>query len=460
MALPLDPHLLDGDLGAARRCPSERADPRQPLIRWALAFLLCGLPQLALAQWPLGDEFPVSTVTTTSQFIPSVGTNPAGGFFASWVILGCGSCADIRGRAYDSDGMPLGIDFEVSTPTSTPTGEYHWGPRVSAGAGDGYVTVWGWLLQDGGGSRGIRARSYSSSGVAAGSQFEVDSPDGGGHSPAVAAAPDGSFVVVWTVEAGGLAGRLFGPGGTPRTAVFPVSGSTLTEQGAAAIALAADGSFLVVWQYQDADGYQIKGRSFGSDGSPGGAEFSVSTDTASLSERPSVACDAAGRGMAVWLASPSGGSGQEIRARLIQVDGTPLGDVFQVAGDASTSPASVTAASGHGFFVAWQAVGGIVEGRRYSREGIPSAPFQVSTGGLGAGFPSASMNSSGDLVVAWGALIPGSSSFGILARRYAPGALELFVAAGDARGLSGGKPPSTRPVPDEPPRRDPSTKGY
>jgi len=136
-----------------------------------------------------GGQFQVNTYTTGIQFASAIAELPSGDFVVAWESKGSSggdtSFWSIQGRRYASDGTALGDQFQVNTFT---TG-YQRGPSVAAVNGSDFVVVWSNL-----GAYDVRARRYSSDGVAHGSEFHVGYGDGA----SLASLSNGNFVVGWT----------------------------------------------------------------------------------------------------------------------------------------------------------------------------------------------------------------------------------------------------------------------
>ena len=118
------------------------------------------------------------------------------------------SQTSIIARRYDSNGNPVGADFQVNSYTTNVQIR----PAVSMEPNGSFVVVW-----DSDGSYGndptsysIQAQRYDSSGIAIGTQFQVNSLPTNNQSylnigrPAVLMHPDGTLLVLW--ENNGSAG--------------------------------------------------------------------------------------------------------------------------------------------------------------------------------------------------------------------------------------------------------------
>jgi hypothetical protein len=120
-----------------------------------------------------------------------------------------------------------------------------------------------------------------------------------------------------------------------------------------AVAVAPDGSFLVVWENSYDTPGSVHGRSFDAAGHPRGPEVVLSA-AGELATDPRVAADPSGRFLAVW-STPQGIAGRRFGA-----DGTPAGaETLLVPGTPLESPDVIAdpAAAAGGFLVSWEAPG-------------------------------------------------------------------------------------------------------
>jgi hypothetical protein len=212
---------------------------------------------------PLGSEFRVNTYTTSDQSEPSVAADSAGNFVVVWTSSSQdGSVDGVFGQRYASSGAPVGSEFRVNTYTTGHQDD----PSVAVDASGNFVVVWYGFTGD----AIIHGQRYSSSGVPLGNEFDVDSL-GVGYSPccpAVAADPDGNFVVVWTsvlpfpsnIES---LGQRYASSGIPLGPRFRVNTYTTGTQGPSSVAADPSG-FIVVWEsaVQDGSGYGVFGQRY------------------------------------------------------------------------------------------------------------------------------------------------------------------------------------------------------
>lgn len=163
----------------------------------------------------LGAEIQVSV--DPAGLDTAVAADAAGNFVVAWEDVG-----GIVGRRYDSAGAELGAEFQVNTYTTSG----HSNPAVAADAAGNFVVAWveHKAAAYPGYESHIRAQRYDSAGARVGAEFQVDGDATGlSHSPAVAANPPGSLLVVWTGHGKDLDifGRCFGCPGARVAAALP-----------------------------------------------------------------------------------------------------------------------------------------------------------------------------------------------------------------------------------------------
>jgi len=312
-----------------------------------------------------GNDFIVNTTTTNRQTDSSVTVLTDGRFVVTWQSEdpGDGSSHCIRGRIYKADGVAVGNDFIVNT---TTTG-YQADPAVIELPDGRFVVVWESDEAGDGSGYCVRGRLYGADGNPAGDDFVVDtSPHLDQYDPNVTTLSDGRFVVTWTSEDGGdgagvtcIRGRIYGSDGVAAGSDFVVNSSSADDQYGREIAALADGRFIVTWaSYDPGDGSGpcVRVRIYEADGSPAGNDFILNSTAANTQYAPSVTPLADGRFVAVWQSLDSGdGSGFCIRARLYNIDGSPAGDDFIVNTTTTNNQVvpDVTALPDGRFVVTW-----------------------------------------------------------------------------------------------------------
>jgi hypothetical protein len=350
---------------------------------------------------PIGGEFLVNAYTTGLQFRPKVAVAPNGEFVVVWTGYGDGGTTPPGGSSYGSgygvfarqfarDGTPLGGDFQVNTYTT----HYQGSPSVAMSQSGDFVVVWHSSYpfdtgpQDGSGY-GVFGRQFAASGVPLGDEFQVNTYTPGNQSiPAVAAAANGDFTVVWNSVDGnaiGIFGRRFDADGSPRGDDFRINSYTPGPQSFPTIGAARDGDFVVAWTGQgvppgqDGSFAGIFAQRFNQRGQRRGAEFLVNTYTTGSQATACLSANPEGDFVVTWRSDA----------------GSPFGS----GQDGSSS----------GVFGQWFDADG---GRR-------GQEFQVNTyttGSQSAGCPAALP--SGDFVVTWQSYLQDGSSSGVFGRRF------------------------------------------
>jgi hypothetical protein len=129
----------------------------------------------------------------------------------------------------------------------------------------------------------------------------------------------------------GIFGQRYDSGGAALGEEFRINSYTTGSQLVPSVASDASGNFVVVWMSEDQDGDEegVFGQRYDSGGVAHGAEFRVNSFTTLGQERPSVASDASGNFVVVWQ-----GSGQSdssgIFGQRYERAGNTLGTEFRV----------------------------------------------------------------------------------------------------------------------------------
>ena len=258
--------------------------------------------------------------------------------------------------------------------------------------------------------------------------------------PAIAAAGNGTFVVVWdsfVQDSGGLGvfGQRFDGNGAPLGTEFQINTYTTDSQAAAKVAAAADGGFVVVWQsaYQDGSGNGLYGQRFNSAGAKVGGEFRVNTATGGDQQAAAIAMRPSGEFVVVWSGGYSAYSDET--AQIFNAAGAKVGAPFTVntytTGN-QRAPAVAIDEAGN-FVVVWGSDGEDgdsfgVFGQRLNASGQKVGPaFQVNTYTTGEqDYPAIAMDRAGNFVVVWTSLDgQDGSSTGVFGQRFNSGAEKL-----------------------------------
>jgi hypothetical protein len=286
--------------------------------------------------------------------------------------------------------------------------------------------------------------------VALGSEFRVNEHTTSFQlAPRAAAAPDGSFVIVWssTGQAGtaGVAGediyaRRYTAAGTPTGSEFLVNTFTTNHQSLPSIAMDEAGNFVIVWHSRTQDGGDagVYGQRFDASGAAQGGEFAVNQHTTSSQQYATVAMDADGDFVVAWESVVQDGSSYGVYARRYNSAGVAQGDEFLVPTTTAAVQAAATVAmdDAGNFVIAWGSSHGgsyDIYARRFSAAGAPAGDeFLVNTSLSNTQyFPWAAMDADGDFVVVWQSSGQDTSGYGIYGQRFnsagAPVGAEIAV---------------------------------
>ena len=174
---------------------------------------------------PIGDEFQVSTTTDYAVGQPNVSVSPLGTFTIVWTQFGNAAGTKVFAQRYNQDGEPQGDNFQVSSSSVS----FLWYPGIGTDATGNFIVVWLSQLADAAPLMNMVARQYDSDGNAEGPLFQVSTYQGykfyGG---AVAMNGAGSFVVTWPNSPSSY-GSGYGYGLRARLAAVPTVTPTPTE---------------------------------------------------------------------------------------------------------------------------------------------------------------------------------------------------------------------------------------
>lgn len=347
-------------------------------------------------------------------------------------LLACGA---VRSLPADQCASVTGIEtrsgaFFLETVSGT-SNQLH--PRTVGTAGGTHVTVW----HDG----EPRAQRYDGDGTPVGSEITVgDENPSSSRFVAVAAAPDGRFVVVWESfpPSGDLEirARRYAANGTAVGPSVPVNEALLPSDGSFPsrpdVAIDAAGNWFVVWtsttsQGSDQSDLSVQGRRYDWLGTPSGPPFQLNTLTVGRQIHPAVAMLPDGRAVVVY----TDWQNSEVRARRYAASGAAIGDDFAVQDfDTSSSRPDVALEPAGDFLVTWHGIGSpgsdldqSIQARRFTWSGVPLAPqFQVNTAADDAQlFARPTALADGGFLVVWQSDDqPGDPLLGVRMRHIAP----------------------------------------
>ena len=202
----------------------------------------------------LGSEFRVNASSAGRQEAANVTALADGGFVAAWASYHSDGQGDIQAQRYDANGAAVGSEFRVNTVTAN--GQIK--PSLTGLADGGFVVTWTSVNQDGD-NNGVYAQRYTQSGEARDGEFLVNTYTVESQSDsAVAALPDGGFIVTWTSlgqdeNLNGVYAQRFSVAGTKVGAEFQVNTFEMNDQLRSAVAALPGGEFVITWDSYDQD---------------------------------------------------------------------------------------------------------------------------------------------------------------------------------------------------------------
>jgi len=398
------------------------------------------LTSLLAAQTPQGPDVTVNTRTGFPAF-SQIAAAANGAFVVAWEHKeSTRPDRRVLVRRFAANGRAQGREFPVS-PASP--GAAQTAPRVAVAAGGNFLVVW----ETGNGidRSVVLGRSFAANGKAFGPAFRLN-PDNQGLevSPAVAAAPDGSFVAVWTSGSSpfgysdDILSRRFTAQGTPLGAAFKAVSPAGPYENSPQVAVSGNGDFLIGWQFgkvtHGAYYFGVAARRFDAEGHPLGDGFEVAPDGLNDLNGFAFAMTEDGEALFAWKGAlpdtpPVGGEFivRGILSRRIAADDSPVGTTVQVSetpsDKLSQEPPAVAVLPGGGYFVTWS--DGVVSpsmifGQSLASDGtLLGSALQINSGNASKGFlPAVAIAPSGQGIVTWTQSLRRSTQ--ILLRRLTP----------------------------------------
>jgi len=283
----------------------------------------------------LGERFRLGTGYGLAQTTPDVARAPDGRFVVAWTEddgrldpQGAHS-SDVLARRFGPNGHPLAVEW-----TAIGGDQYQLAPAVSMNADGAFVIAAeedsfgqtqvyaGMYAADG----SIQHFVYV--------PYFWRSDGSNPRTPAVAMQPDGGFILAWAdsrsdretglldVDKPGVIVQRIDNRGEWLTNLLNANTTIRDVQSEPAVAAAPDGGFLVVWTSaggQDGDGRGVFAQRFGPDGSKIGPETALATWTVGNQSLPAVAATPDGRGVVVWQSMRNDGDDFGIAARRVSL---------------------------------------------------------------------------------------------------------------------------------------------
>jgi hypothetical protein len=361
-------------------------------------------PPVAWAQPKPGRLFLLSSCSNCVTHLPTVAGNAAGDVFASWEELQNVVQQAIVARAFNASQTPLGDEFPVDRAAAS-AGPPQFDGAAATDANGNFVLAWATISDD---QSAILAQRFDAGGNPRGGPIEVASDPASSPStpsdfkPAIAATPDGGFVVVWVSLVTGdqppgpprVMSRRFGASGAPAGPAVQLStGLALGDR--PSVCVSGTGRIHAAWTFADAfhpfepNLAGVAVRRLSAVDAPFGPEQVVAPALASDSA-VAISCGPVNSYVVAWHTDqPPAVSGTDIVAQRFNRRGRATGGPFlvnQIADQNQRNPALFHDPSG-AFVVVWEGKpGGVngVRGRRFAGDGTPlSDEFQVCNGGRG-----------------------------------------------------------------------------
>lgn len=369
----------------------------------AAAYLSAATPSGAQVPRLTGEQFRVNQHEGGIQQSAAVALDAGGNVVVAWQSEVPGHGDEIRARRFDACGAPRSDEIGVNLVSAGQQDA----PAIAMAPEGSFVVAWQSIVQS---DLEVRARRFDARGAPAGGEIAVNTRTGNANSdPAVAIDARGNFVVAWESTIAGsyeIRARRFDARGAALSAELAVNAEIASSQRAPALAMTADGAFVVAWRSNLDGSLEVRARRFDPSGKPASDELSVNTTRVGDQVAPSVAIAHDGSFVIAW--ENSFDNGYDIRARRFDAQGTAKTDELAIqpaAGTQQFAPALAMAKNGN-FLIAWQTFEGghlDLHARPFSTNAKPLgeaiALNSITTGNQKS--PALAMNDTGAFAAAW-----------------------------------------------------------
>lgn len=390
-----------------------------------LSFLLI-LPSVAAqaGTQPNGPEFHAASCVDCDKKIPTVAGAKTGEFVVAWEGSSRTDPQAVLARFFTKAGAPRGVQVQVNK--LLPPDQYD--AAVTVDTAGNSIVVWSQMAN---GNSEIFFQRFNSKAKAVGPAVKVSVDDPASIStlldvfPAVAATPDGGFVISWiqTVPPNDpnqiqpvVLFRRFNKNGAPLGSQIQVS-TGLVRGIRPDVCVNGAGQAVVVWT--NVDGYRpfqnnkkgISMRRIAKTGAPAGPEV-VAVQPKAYDSDGAVSCAPNGTFVVVWHTDETPAADRmDVLAQRYTPLGRKTGAIFRVnslaAGD--QRDAAISHDASNNFVVVWESrelAGTRIVGRRFKANGTADgADFIVDTQGDTEPMPDeadvAHVGSAGEFVVVW-----------------------------------------------------------
>ena len=365
---------------------------------------------------PTGPSFQVNTYTDGNQYGENITALSGGGYVIAWLNR---DRWRTDAQIFDKDGIPVGSEFQIET------GQGGGFPQLAATSDGGFIALSSTLGQ-----------RFTADGQKIGAAFSVPSSSGG----KFAALPTGEFMVIWDNHAqdpnGDPVGQVFDSNGNPLSQVFDLTPPAPSRQDVGDVTALSSGNFLTTWTgWHTGPQRGVLARVFDPSGNPVSNLIQVNSDTGA-SNATSVALQGGGA-VIIW-------ENGQIYGRVVDNLGNPLTGtilVTEIGGPHADSSPSVSALDDGGFFVTWRATDGQssnIYGRQFDAAGNAiGGEFQINADSPDRQLsPEVTTLSDGQVVVTWYTAPDNGFEWDIVARQYSfgsitPGGTLLAATAND-----------------------------
>ena len=323
--------------------------------RWLLPLCLTGavigfVPNMATAQFTtLTNELLANTTTAGAQWgyswsVRTVAVQPDGGYIIVWIDFNGldGNAEGIFGQRFNASGAKVGSQFQANT---TFSGQQY-SPAVAVAPDGSFIVAW----EGPGSSIDVWAQRFSKTGVRVGTEFLLNTTTGGNQKyPEIQYYPDGTFVAAFVDASQTVLQRFDAEGRTigQETRISSGTGSVVLD----GLCVRPDKSLLLTWT----SGGDVYGQFFDPNLQAIGTETRMNTYLTGTQQYSIPRVDGAGNFVVVWESDAQDGSGTGIYGRRFDKNFSPLSGEFAITTNTTNNqyePQIAVHSSGR-FIVAW-----------------------------------------------------------------------------------------------------------
>jgi Ca2+-binding RTX toxin-like protein len=361
-----------------------------------------------------GGEIIVLRTTGWAESAASISALAGGGYAVVWQEGTSITARKVYGQIYDAAGQPVGTTIDIA---GGVLGSYL--PQVEALSDGGFAVSWRWIAFDAEANAlsERRGRVFDADGQARGSVISLDvSGEDKANiiGPVVLAAnAGGGFIAAWDIPGSHIDAMIYAPG-NGSVGTVEVTETTVSE------AVAEGSEVATLWNAGVVNSPVV----FTIVGDSSGGGFAIAGDRLVVADGSRVDYEAASTVSVTVRATAANGS-TSLRTIEIQIEDSPFDRDYEPGLELSVSTATgaqntsvVTALAGGGFLLTWRDTGinsatANVKARLYDSAGAPvgdeflvNDPAQLASSGYAAAL------ASGGFVIVWGGTgAPGDPSF-------------------------------------------------